>query len=104
MRAGSFPPPNKVILDHVGSAEITFSWSSVEHDGCSLFHYAVNGDNCGTCFPLSTTTTSSTCSNFQDILLSESNICNFTVSSVICDDVAGEKNFAAVTLKGIYMP
>ena len=96
-----FPPPYNIILDYVGKAELTFRWSNVEHDGCSLFHYAVNGDNCGTCSPLSTTINSSTCNNFQDILLSENNICNFTVSSVICDDIAGEKNFAVITLKGI---
>ena len=97
----SFPPPNNTILDRIGKAEVTFSWSNVEHDGCSSFHYAVNGDNCGTCSPLSTTANSSTCNNFQDILLSENNSCNFTVSSVICDDVAGEINFAVIILKGI---
>lgn len=100
---GSFPPPNIIILDHIRRAEITFSWSNVEHDGCSSFHYAVNGDNCGTCFPLSTTTNSSTCTNLSSILLSENNICNFTVQSVVCDDTVGDSNHAFLLLKGILL-
>ena len=74
----------------------------VPHDGCPVFHYAINGMNCGACLPRATTSNTSTCTNFNSTLLSSTkNMCNFTVQSVICESVAGDINSLLIYLKGV---
>ena len=82
------------------SNKLTFNWKAVRGD-CSTLRYLIESD-CGTCPVNSVATTSATCS-FQLPLTSASgpNFCNFSVRSIICNDVIGSKSIPVnVTLKG----
>ena len=99
--AVTFPPPRQIYLDSIGPNAILFSWSVVEHEGCPIFHYNVDTANCGTCYPSTTTSNTSNCTNFRDVTVSNvNNMCNFTVQSVICGNITGNMSYILVNLKG----
>ena len=88
-------PPRNIDIEHIGPDEITFSWSTVLHDGCPSFQYNITSVNCGTCFPSETTSNMSVCTNFNI-----NNVCNFSVSSIICGDLEGDVTYKLVNLQG----
>ena len=100
--ADTFQSPSEVYLLTVGPNEVTFGWSIIPHDGCSSFNYSINSINCGICSPSVTTSNTSTCRDFGDILLSSTNsVCNFSVQSIICGSITGDMSFTSINLKGI---
>ena len=96
--AGPLPPPIDVRLVSVTSnKQLTFNWKAV-HGDCSTLRYFIESD-CGTCPMNPVATTSASCS-FQ-LPLTSANFCNFSVRSIICNDVIGSKSIPVnITLKG----
>lgn len=82
---------------------ITFSWSVVYNNYCSILHYKIES-NCGSCVTTSyTALTNIAC--FIEITPATAvtvDVCTFAVRSVVCGNITSElSNQIEVILKGI---
>ena len=94
-----FPPPTNVHLTSVNSSRLTFAWDDIELS-CPMLQYQINATGCGTC-PATTTANGIDCVDFS---VTSSQLCTFTVSTVICSDIASVTNTTVqVTLRGRYI-
>ena len=97
---GPLPPPFDVRLVSVTSNKLTFSWEAVQRD-CSTLRYLVDFD-CGNCSMNPMAPTSATCTfQLPQTGASRPSLCDFSVSSIICNDIIGRKSVPInINLKG----
>ena len=91
----AYPPPDEVRLLNVSQKLLTFMWNPVALS-CASIYYEVR-TSCGIC-------PNRTSSNFAYCSISDvpNNVCEFSVRSVVCDDLAGNWSIPiTVSLQGM---
>jgi hypothetical protein len=90
-------PPSSVQLTGIQNGQAEFRWMPI--DSCTPVRYAIT-TNCSTqCSPMTTDQATTSCNISEpstDVV-----VCDFSVQSVVCDNVMGNFRTAVVTLQGI---
>ena len=94
--AATNPPPDDLHLTDAQPGKLTFNWSSVISNNCSIPLYNITSD-CGIC-PTVTNITTVTCSDLQ--LTTNVDTCHFRVSTQTCNLTGNLSSSVTVTLKG----
>ena len=87
-------PPSSVQLVGIQNGQAQFRWIPI--DSCSPVRYDIS-TNCSTqCNPMTTNLTTTNCPVTADVVT-----CDFSVQTVVCDNLMGSSRTAVITLQGV---